>query len=185
MYCVSCRMLARSARNAAPPTSSSGVASARARRRRDDRLERREHALAVGLAERNEPHAGRNQICGDGVQIGVQRRLKRDAVARRPRRRPRPDRRPARPRPPQAGRARRKASRARRLDEGAALRGRFQMALLRGREGGGKLGDGRAAPCRRRPSIARCACTKNTASQKPPPSRDHHGEPALAASRHP
>ena len=30
VYCVSCRMLAMSARNAAPPTSASGVASARA-----------------------------------------------------------------------------------------------------------------------------------------------------------
>ena len=54
----------------------------RARRgRRDDRLERGEHALPVGLAERNEPHAGGDQIGGHGVQIGVQRRLERDAVA--------------------------------------------------------------------------------------------------------
>ena len=73
----------------------------------DDRLERRQHALAVGLAERNEPHAGRNQVGGERMQIGVQRRLERDAVSRAGdadrdriarRRRPRPraaDRAPA------------------------------------------------------------------------------------------
>ena len=73
-------MLARSARNAALPTSSSGGPSARSRGRRNDRLERGEHALAVGLAERNQAHAGRNEVRRDGMQIGVQRRRERNAV---------------------------------------------------------------------------------------------------------
>ena len=47
----------------------------------DDRLERRQHALAVGLAERDQPHAGRDPVGGDGMQIGGERRLERDAVA--------------------------------------------------------------------------------------------------------
>ena len=81
VYWVSCRMLAMSARNAALPTSSSGVASARAGGRGDDRLERGEHALAVGLAERDEPHAGGNQVGGHRMQIGGERRLDGDAVA--------------------------------------------------------------------------------------------------------
>ena len=74
--------LARSARNAALPTSSSDVDKRALRGRLDDRFERGEHALAVALPERDEAHAGRNQIGGDRVQKGVQRRLKRDAVAR-------------------------------------------------------------------------------------------------------
>ena len=44
-------------------------------------FERREHTLPVGLPERNEPHAGGDHVGGDRVQIGVQRRLERDAVA--------------------------------------------------------------------------------------------------------
>ena len=170
MYWVSCSMLARSARNAAPPTS---IERRRERARGgcgNDRLERREQALAVGLAERNEPHAGRNQVGRDGMQIGVQRGLERDAVARR--RDADRDRIGDRPVPGRRQPVERRArpGGARRLDEGAALRGRLQMALLRGRERRRKLGHRRAAPCRRPSSIARCACTKNTASQKPPPS---------------
>ena len=37
----------------------------------EDRLERGEHALAVGLPERNEPHAGRHEIGRDRLQKGV------------------------------------------------------------------------------------------------------------------
>ena len=134
-------MLARSARNAALPTSSSGVTSARRAVASTDRLERGEHALAVALAERDEPHAGRNQIGGDRVQEGVQRRLERDAVARgrdadRDRIGQWPS--PGRGQPVERGT---RPGRAGRLDEGRALRRRLQMALLRGREGGGKLGD--------------------------------------------
>ena len=54
---------------------------ARARGRRDDRLKRGQHPLAVGLPERDEPHAGRNEIGRDGMQKGVQRRLSGNAVA--------------------------------------------------------------------------------------------------------
>ena len=141
VYCVSCFMLAMSARNAAPPTSSSLVASARSVGRRCDRLERGEQALAFRLPQGNEPHAGRDQIGGDGMKIGVERRIERDAVAgRRDADRDGigdwavPDfgeavERGARP------------GRAGRLDKGAALRGGFEMPLLRGRERGGQLGN--------------------------------------------
>jgi hypothetical protein len=40
-------------------------------RRRDWRFERRQHTLAVGLAERNEPHTGRNQVGHDAVDESV------------------------------------------------------------------------------------------------------------------
>ena len=49
--------------------------------RGDDGLERRQHALAVGLAERDQPHPGGDPVGGDRLQIGCERRLQRDAVA--------------------------------------------------------------------------------------------------------
>ena len=68
VYWVSCNMLARSARK----RGAADVVERRGQRplrgRLDDRLQRGEHALAVGLAERDEPHAGRNQIGGDRMQ---------------------------------------------------------------------------------------------------------------------
>ena len=36
----------------------------------DDRLESREHALTIGLAERDEPHAGRDETGGEAMQEG-------------------------------------------------------------------------------------------------------------------
>ena len=80
------------------------------------------------------------RLAATACRIGVQRRLERDAVARRrdaDRHRighwPSPGRR----QPVERGA---RPGRAGRLDEGRALRRRFQMALLRGREGRRKLG---------------------------------------------
>ena len=111
------------------------------RGRLDHRLERGEHALAVALAERDEAHAGRNEIGRTACRIGVQRRLERDAVARggdadRDRIGHWPS--PGRGQPVERGA---RPGRAGRLDEGCALRRGLQMALLRRREGRGKLGD--------------------------------------------
>src|SRR6185437_6993304 len=50
------------------------------RRCRDDRLEPRNDALAVGLAERHQPHAGGNPIGDQRLRKGGERRLDRDAV---------------------------------------------------------------------------------------------------------
>ena len=68
-------------------------------------------ALTIGLAERNEPHAGRNQVRRHGMQIGLQRRLQPRCRGRPPSRRPRSDTRPARPRLAPACRAPRRAMR--------------------------------------------------------------------------
>src|SRR5712664_2086034 len=46
------------------------------------RLERGKHALAVGLAKRDEPHAGRDQVRRHCVEKGMQRSGKRNAVPR-------------------------------------------------------------------------------------------------------
>src|SRR5205814_3903092 len=48
----------------------------------DDRLESREHALTIGLAERDEPHAGRDETGGEAMQEGNNRRFNRNAVTR-------------------------------------------------------------------------------------------------------
>src|SRR6185503_2360163 len=48
---------------------------------RDEGLERGEQALPVGLAERNEPHTGRDQVRRYGMQIGGKRRLDRDTMS--------------------------------------------------------------------------------------------------------
>ena len=81
------------------------------------------------------------RLAVDGVQEGMQRRLERDAVARR--RDADRDRIGHRPSPGRGEPVERgtRPGRAGRLDEGAALRRRLQMALLRRREGRGKLGD--------------------------------------------
>ena len=46
------------------------------------RAERGDGALAVGLAERDEPHAGGDEVGGEGVEIGGERRRQGDAVRR-------------------------------------------------------------------------------------------------------
>ena len=47
----------------------------------DDVFERGEDALAVGLAERDKPHAGGNPVCHERMQKGIQRGLASKAVA--------------------------------------------------------------------------------------------------------
>ena len=49
--------------------------------RRNDRFQRRQDTLTVGLPERHEPHAGRDKRGGLRMQIGRKRRFKRDRVA--------------------------------------------------------------------------------------------------------
>ncbi len=135
-------MLARSARK----RSAADLVERRHQRacsgRGDIFLKRRKDALAIGLAERDEPHAGGDPVGRQRVQEGRQRRRAGDAMPgagdadgdrQRDRSGPRggkPVQRRARP------------CRARRIEKGAALRRRFEEALLGGREGRGKLGDG-------------------------------------------
>ena len=47
---------------------------------RNGRLERGEHALAIGLAERDQPAACRNPVRRHRMQEGMQRGLKRNAM---------------------------------------------------------------------------------------------------------
>ena len=42
---------------------------------------RGDHALSVGLPERNEPHGSGNEICGDCLQVRGKRGLDRDVVS--------------------------------------------------------------------------------------------------------
>ena len=135
---------ARSARNAALPRSSSGVTQRRARAVATiTGSQRGEHALAVGLAERNEPHAGRDEV---GGEARADRRAApapaRTPMAPRRRRRPRPagdgavPQRRAADRAPAHGQAARVAARkARPCAVG------LEVPLRRRREGGGQLGD--------------------------------------------
>src|SRR5262249_62322065 len=114
--------------------ASVGGGGGRARgRRRPHRFERREHALAVGLAERDEPHAGRNEVGGQRVEISLQRGRERDPVTRARngnRNRNRQCHRfiPERQQPIER---QRRPGRTRRVEEGAALRRGFQIPLLR------------------------------------------------------
>ena len=47
----------------------------------DGGFERREHALAIGLAERHQPHAGRHPVGGERLEEGGQREVAGNAVA--------------------------------------------------------------------------------------------------------
>ncbi len=181
MYCVSCRALARSARKAAEPMSSSLAASARCAVAATTGSSAASTRWPSRLAERDQPHAGGDPVGGDRLQIGGERRLERDAVAGGgDRHRDRIGDRavPDRLEPVERGAG---PGGARRFDEGIALRGGLQMALLRRREGGGEFGDRAQAPCRRR-RAARCACANSTASQKPPPSASMTASQAFSVS---
>ena len=116
----------------------------------------RQHALAVGLAERNKPHAGGNPVRRKRMQKRVQCRFAGDAVtgtgdADGDRQRDR------------AGPGLRKTAQARRMatpralfEKGASLGGRLQKSLFRWHESRGKLGYS-AQSHRHRSWIARCA----------------------------
>ena len=150
VYCVSCRAPARSARKAARADVVERAASARCGGGGDHRLQRGQHALAVGLAERDQPHAGRDPVGGDGLQEGGKRRLERNAVAGGgDRHRDRIGDRavPGGFRRSSAGA---RPGRARRLDEGVALRGGFQMAFLGRARTRRRVRRPRAALCRPR-----------------------------------
>ena len=66
VYWVSWIIEVQSTAIARPPRSSSGAASAVSRRPVGDGVERRQRPLAVGLAERHQPHPGGNQVGGEG-----------------------------------------------------------------------------------------------------------------------
>ena len=90
VYWVSCCMPARSARRAALADVIERCGSARARGRDHHRLERGKHALALRLAERDEPHAGGDQIGRERMQHALHARAQaqcRDPHTRRPPRR--------------------------------------------------------------------------------------------------
>ncbi len=80
VYWVSCA-IESDLRGTALPRSSSGPPSRR-RGREDRGLERRDHPLAVGLAERHQADARRDQVRGEGVQVARERGLERQAVRR-------------------------------------------------------------------------------------------------------
>jgi hypothetical protein len=108
---------------------------------RDHRFKRGKHPLAVGLAERDQAHPGGHPICRERLQVCGKRRRERDPVAdggdgdsHRIGDRAVPDL--FQPVERVAG-----PGRAGRLDEGIALRRRFQVPLLRRCESGGKFGD--------------------------------------------
>ena len=169
VYWVSWRALARSARKAAEPMSSSLAASARCAVCGDDRLQRRQHALAVGLAERDQPHAGGDPIGGDRLQERGERRFERNAMAgggdrhrHRIGDRAVPDCfQPVERRawPGRAVAARRRCL-ARSFPDGAPWRAPRRRRARRPRA------SALSSAC----STARWACANSTASQKPPPS---------------
>ena len=136
-------MLAMSARNAAPPTSSSGVTSARARGRRD-RPARAPPARAGRRSGRAGPAARRPKSRLAATRVQDRRAAPAssgNAVPGARDRRPRPDRRRRRPRPPAADRAPAHGQAARVVSRKArpcAVVSR--MPLLRRRERGGQLG---------------------------------------------
>ena len=162
---------ARSARNAALPMSSSEVGERALRGCGDDRLERGQHALAVGLAERNRAARRRRS---DWRRRRADRRAARARPrcrGRRPRRRPRPDRRPARPRP-RASRSSAAHGQAARV---ASTKARPCAVVSRWRsfEGAkrrGKFGDRAQRRDRPRRPARDGRARRSTASQKPPPS---------------
>ncbi len=83
VYCVSCRSDARSERKAQPPRSSRPAVSANAASVLDSRQKRRDHALAVGLADDAEPHGGRDEVRDEGEKESLKALVQRHAVARR------------------------------------------------------------------------------------------------------
>ncbi len=70
MYWVSCRMAARSERNAQPPRSSSVALIVSSAGLQDGRFQGGQRAQAGGLAERDEADGGGNQVGGEGLEIG-------------------------------------------------------------------------------------------------------------------
>ena len=74
-YWVSCRIAARSERKAQPPNASRSAARAFGRHRGQARQKRGENALSVGLADRAQPHRGRNEVGEDGDDESGQRGL--------------------------------------------------------------------------------------------------------------
>ena len=178
------RRLARSARKAAQPMSSSAVASARcavaATTGSSAASTRWPSVWPSGMSRT----PAETQLAASACRIGGERGLERDAVAGggdgdrdRIGDRPVPDRL----QPVERGAG---PGGARRLDEGIALRRRFQMALLRRRERGGEFGDraqrlvvvaGRGAMgVGEQHRVAEAAALGQ-----------HDAEPALAAFRHP
>ena len=150
----------------------------------DDRLEAGEHALPVGLPERNEPQAGRYEIARHRLQKGGERRLERDAMTgARDRDRDRIGEGTV-PRRSEPIERRASPGRARRLEERAALRGGLQKALPARREGGGKLGD------RGQRRIVACSNRAMRVNQKHRVAKsaavaDHHREPVRRGLPHP
>ena len=134
-------MLARSARSALEPISSSGVLSARVAVAATTGFKRGEHALAVGLAERDEADAGGNPVGGQRVQKRLQRRFAGDAVAGAGHADGNGQRDGAVPRRVEARKRLAWPRGACRIDKGAALGRGLQEALLGWHQGGGQFGD--------------------------------------------
>jgi Sodium/hydrogen exchanger family len=114
----------------------------RARRRcRDGCFKGGEHALAVGLAERDEADAGGNPIRGQCVQERLQRRFAGNAMAGAGHAHGNGQRDGAVPRRVEARQRLAGPGGACRIDKGAALGRGLQEALLGWHQGGGQFGD--------------------------------------------
>ena len=98
VYWVSWRSDARSERKAAPPRSSRVASRREARKRLDERQQRRDDPLAVGLADDAEADRGRDEVRDEAADEGLERPAERRCRGPPRRPRPRPDRRPARAR---------------------------------------------------------------------------------------
>ena len=143
VYWVSCFMEAMSARSAAPPRSSRRCGRRRVGNFDDDRTERGDDALAVGLADGNGADAGRDDVGDESGERRGERRRERhvmgggacrhgDGVGDSAGSNSVGERGNAVVRPGGGDGGKKRAP----------LRGRFEVALLRRLERGGEFGDG-------------------------------------------
>ena len=143
------------------------------------------HAQPVGLPERDQPHARRHEVGGEGLHERLRRRGQRQAVrgragADRNRIGDLRARRPPAPPAPACGHTAWVA-----VEEGRALRQRLQPPLGRGREGGGQLGRPRPSSFASPAATARQASASRIASVRPAPcaSTSSIQPPSVSASR--
>ena len=174
-------MLAISARNDAAPTSSSGTTTARPA-----------VAVTVGsrAASRRCPSVWPSGISrtpleigigGERLQVGAERRLERQAMPRARHRHRNRQRDFAIPDRTQSLERRRRPGCAGGIEKGTTLSGRFEVALLRGSECGGKLGDRAQRRVVARGGRAMGVCEENCIA-KSGAIGDHDGEPPLEGS---
>ena len=184
MYWVSCRALARSARKAAPPSSSSVAARARAAVVATTGSSAARIRCPSVWPERDEPHAGGDQVSGERLQISAAAPVSSgDAVARgcnadR-------DRIGDRAVPDLASRSSAAHGHAARVasTKARALRGGFEMTLPRRRKRRSQLGDGAQRRRRRRSSPRDGHARRKTRVAEARAVRDHRRRASGASVR--